>query len=217
MAYTINKTDGSILTTIADGTIDTTTNLSLFGKNYAGYGEPLNENLVGLLENFANTTANAPTKAIKGQLFYDTTLNQMQVYNGSAFKAVSGSIVSTSEPSTGSQGDLWYDSTNEQIHVYTGSSWVLVGPAATAGAGVSGSIVKVITDNTGTDRVVLQLTTSDTIVGMVSSVEFTPQSAISGYSVIKKVSHLAQMSPQTNSKAHQQILMHWVEFLPQVS
>jgi hypothetical protein len=186
MAYTINKTDGSILTTIADGTIDTTTNLSLFGKNYAGYGEPLNENLVGLLENFANTTANAPTKAIKGQLFYDTTLNQMQVYNGSAFKAVSGSIVSTSEPSTGSQGDLWYDSTNEQIHGYTGSSWVLVGPAATAGAGVSGSIVKVITDNTGTDRVVLQLTTSDTIVGMVSSVEFTPQSAISGYSVIKK-------------------------------
>jgi hypothetical protein len=186
MAYTINKTDGTILTTVSDGTLDTTTNLSLFGKNYAGYGEALNENQVKLLENFANTTANAPNKAIKGQLFYDTTLNQMQVYNGTAFKAVSGSIISTSEPSTGAQGDLWYDSTNEQLYVYTSTQWVLVGPAATAGAGVSGGIVQVITDDTGTDRVVIQLTTSDTIVAIVSAVEFTPQTAISGFATIYK-------------------------------
>jgi len=186
MAYTINKTDGTVLTTVSDGTLDTTTNLSLFGKNYAGYGEALNENQVKLLENFANTTANAPGKAIKGQLFYDTTLNQLQVYNGTAFKAVSGSIISGSQPSTGAQGDLWYDSTNEQLYVYTGSQWLLVGPAATAGAGVSGSIVKVITDDTGTDRVVLQLTTSDSIVAMVSAVEFTPQTSISGFATVKK-------------------------------
>lgn len=186
MAYTINKTDGTVLTTVSDGTLDTTTNLSLFGKNYAGYGEALNENQVKLLENFANTTSNAPAKAIKGQLFYDTTLNQLQVYNGTAFKAVSGSIISGSQPSTGAQGDLWYDSTNEQLYVYTGSQWLLVGPAATAGAGVSGSIVKVITDDTGTDRVVLQLTTSDSIVAMVSAVEFTPQTSISGFATVKK-------------------------------
>lgn len=186
MAYTINKTDGTVLTTIADGTLDTTTDISLFGKNYAGYGEPLNENLVKILENFANTTANAPAKAIKGQLFYDTTLNQMQVYNGSAFKAVSGAIISATEPSTGAQGDLWYDSINEQLQVYTGSSWVLVGPAATAGAGVSGAIVAVITDNTGVDRVVIQNTVSDTIVSMISSLEFTPQSSISGFPIIYK-------------------------------
>ena len=186
MAYTINKTDGTVLTTVADGTLDTTTNLSLFGKNYAGYGEALNENQVKLLENFANTTANAPNKAIKGQLFYDTTLNQLQVYNGSSFKAVSGSIVKTSAPTVGAQGDLWYDSANEQLHVYTGSDWVLVGPAATAGAGVSGGIVQVITDDTGTDRVVIQLMTSDSIVAMVSAVEFIPQSAISGFATVYK-------------------------------
>ena len=125
MAYTINKTDGTVLTTVSDGTLDTTTNLSLFGKNYAGYGEALNENQVKLLENFANTTSNAPNKAIKGQCFYDTTLNQLQVYNGTAFKAVSGSIVSGSQPSIGAQGDLWYDSTNEQLYVYR--KMVLIG------------------------------------------------------------------------------------------
>ena len=53
MAYTILKTDGTTLTTIADGTRDTTTSLSLAGPNFVGYGQYLNENLVYLLENFA--------------------------------------------------------------------------------------------------------------------------------------------------------------------
>ena len=50
MAYTVNKTNGSVLATVSDGTIDTTTDLVLVGKNYAGYGEFLNENYVKLLE-----------------------------------------------------------------------------------------------------------------------------------------------------------------------
>ena len=118
MAFTINKTDGTILGTIQDGTLDQTTNLSLFGKNYAGYGELLNENFVKVLENFANTTANAPDKPITGQLFYDTTVKQIQVYDGSAFKAASGSIVSASEPANGAEGDLWYDASNQQNRRY---------------------------------------------------------------------------------------------------
>ena len=46
MAYTINLTDGTIFATVADGTIDTTSSLTLVGKNYAGYGEFLNENYI---------------------------------------------------------------------------------------------------------------------------------------------------------------------------
>ena len=59
MAYTVNKTDGTILATVADGTINTTTDLTLIGKNYAGYGEFFNENLIKLLENFSNSSAPA--------------------------------------------------------------------------------------------------------------------------------------------------------------
>ena len=56
MAYKINNTFGTLLVTLADGTIDTTTtDLTLIGKGYAGFGERLNENLVKLLENFNNT------------------------------------------------------------------------------------------------------------------------------------------------------------------
>ena len=47
MAYTINNTLGATLVTLADGTIDTTTtDLTLIGKGYAGFGERLNENFI---------------------------------------------------------------------------------------------------------------------------------------------------------------------------
>ena len=186
MAFTINKTDGTTLVTIADGTLDQTTSLSLFGKNYAGYGELLNENQVKLLENFANTTDNAPANPIRGQLFYDTTLKQIQVYDGTAFKSASGSIVSTTEPTIGATGDLWFDSTNEQIYVYNGTNWVLVGPIASSGAGTTGSISSSIIDTTGVARSVIQSLVNDTIVSITSSVAFTPQEAISGFVTIEK-------------------------------
>ena len=99
MAYAINKTDGTVVATVADGTLDTaSSSLSLIGKNYAGYGEVLNENQIKLLENFANTSSNTPTSPLQGQIWYNTTANQLQVYNGSSFKSVSGANVSSTEP-----------------------------------------------------------------------------------------------------------------------
>ena len=53
MAYIINLTNGTQLTSVEDGTIDPSTTLKLVGKNYAGYGEIQNENFVHLLENFS--------------------------------------------------------------------------------------------------------------------------------------------------------------------
>ena len=51
MAYSINKSDGTVVATVADGTLDTTSSsLSLIGKNYAGYGEVLNENQIKMVE-----------------------------------------------------------------------------------------------------------------------------------------------------------------------
>ena len=183
MAYTINKTDGSVLTTISDGTLDETTNLKLIGQGYSNYGEAQNENFVALLENFANTTVNAPSKPILGQLFYDSTQSQIQVYDGTAFKAVSGCIVSATTPSTGSTGDLWLETGTSQVYVYTGSAWSLVGPER---FGTTGAIVTTITDSTGIDRLVIELLVESTKVGMISSVEFTPQATITGFATVKK-------------------------------
>jgi hypothetical protein len=84
MAYEVNKFNGVFLTSVADGTIDTNTDLRLVGKNYAGYGEVQNENFVHLLENFANTTA--PPKAITGQIWFDTAIKKLKFYDGAKFK-----------------------------------------------------------------------------------------------------------------------------------
>ena len=184
MAYTVNKTDGTILSTVADGTIDTTTDLTLLGKNYAGYGEFFNENLVKLLENFANSSA--PSSPVAGQMWWDKTNNLLKVYTGSAFKTVSSSTASGSTPSSSVTGDLWWDTTNGQLKVYNGSSFTTIGPSFTSGTGTSGAIVATITDNAAADHVVVQLFTNNTIVGIVSKdATFTPQSAISGFATIK--------------------------------
>jgi len=71
MAYTIVKSDGTVLTTIADGTINTTsTSLGLPGRNYAGYGQSLDTNFVHAMENFADSTP--PANPLRGQLWYNT-------------------------------------------------------------------------------------------------------------------------------------------------
>lgn len=78
MAYTIVKSDGVVLTTIADGTINTTsTSLGLPGRNYAGYGQSLDTNFVHVMENFADGTP--PPNPLRGQLWYNTSANTLYI------------------------------------------------------------------------------------------------------------------------------------------
>jgi tRNA A37 methylthiotransferase MiaB len=73
MSYTILKSNGEQLTQIVDGQIDqTTTDLTLIGKNASSYGTYYNENLVRLLENFSNTES--PSNPITGQLWFDLSV-----------------------------------------------------------------------------------------------------------------------------------------------
>ena len=175
MAYKINNTFGTLLVTLADGTIDVaTTDLTLIGKGYAGFGEKLNENLVKLLENFNNTTA--PSNKVQGQLWYDKTNNQLNVYTGSKFKPVGSTANSASAPTNAVLGDMWFDTTNTQLYVYTGSAWTLIGPTTVAGSGVTQVITETPEDNTGVKRSILKLVTNDTVVGVVSNLAFTPSS-----------------------------------------
>ena len=183
MSYTINLTDGTIFAVVADGTINTDSSQTLVGKNYAGYGEFLDENFVRLLENAANTSA--PGAPLTGQLWYDKTNNIIKVYNGTLFKSISGAIASTSEPSSNVAGDLWFDTTNDQLKVYNGSSFITIGPSFTSGEGTSGAIVTTITDNSASDHVVVQMFVNNVIVSIFSKdATFTPASAISGFATI---------------------------------
>ena len=175
MAYKLNNTFGTLLVTLPDGTIDvSTTDLTLIGKGYAGFGEKLNENLIKLLENFNNTTA--PTNKQQGQLWYDKTNNQINVYTGTKWKPVGSTTNSATQPANAVQGDMWFDTANTQLYVYTGSAWTLIGPTTVAGSGVTQVVAEVAPDNTGVNQSYLKLVANDSVVGVVSDRAFTPSS-----------------------------------------
>jgi hypothetical protein len=180
MSYTITLTDNTIFAVIPDGTINNDSSMTLVGKNYAGYGQFINDDIIRLLENGSDTTA--PGDPLTGQLWWDQTTDTMKVYNGTVFKVISGATASASAPSSNVAGDLWYDSTNAQLNVYSGSAFILVGPAYTAGTGVTGAIPATITDTDSVSHVVVKLYVEDATVGIVSKdASFDPQIAIPGF------------------------------------
>ena len=184
MSYTINLTDGALFATIADGTINTSSSMTLVGKNYAGYGQFLDTNFIHLLENASNTTA--PGAPLTGQLWWDSGNGLMKVYTGTTWKTISSATSSSTAPSNNVTGDLWYDTVNQQLNVWTGTAWLLVGPQFTAGQGTTGAIAATITDGTSVAHTVIELYVNDTIVGIVSKdATFTPAVAISGFTTVR--------------------------------
>ena len=182
MAYTINKTDGSVVTTITDGTVDNTTSIQLFGKSFSGFGEGLNENLVKLLENAASTSA--PSSPLTGELWFDTNTSQLKVYDGSSFKPTGAAKSQASAPTSPSAGDLWHDSTNDQLYVYTGSAFLLVGPIFTAGQTLSGFQIETLASSGG-NKVVASMYAGNTRVAILSKETFTPTVTQTGFASIK--------------------------------
>jgi hypothetical protein len=177
MAYTINLTDGNVFATIADGTVNTSSSMILVGKNYAGYGEFLDENFIHLLENGSNTTA--PSAPLTGQLWWDKTNSLLKVYNGTIFKTISAATSSASQPTSNVQGDLWYDTVNQQVKVYTGAAFIVVGPAFSSTQGTSGAIPETINDSSASPHFVTSLYVNNTRVAIVSKdATFTPASPI---------------------------------------
>ena len=182
MAYTINKTDGTVVATITDGTVDNTTSLQLFGKSYSGFGEGLNENLVKLLENTASTSA--PTAPLRGQVWFDTSTNQLKVYDGTSFKPSGGAKAQSTEPTSASAGDLWTDTDDDQLYVYTGSAWLLVGPVYTSGQTLSGWKIETLASSGG-NKVVSSMYAGNTRVAILSKETFTPTATQTGFASIK--------------------------------
>jgi hypothetical protein len=129
MPYNINKYDGTLAAIVEDGTVDNTLDIRLIGRNYAGYGEVQNENLVHLLENFASGTE--PPRKITGQIWYDTRIKKLKFFDGNKFKSAGGTEIGDLKPSGLSVGDFWYNTETNQLYSCSGDdSFVLIGPQA---------------------------------------------------------------------------------------
>lgn len=180
MAYQINKTDGTIVATVADGQIDQlSTDLTLIGKNYSGFGEALNENLIKLLENFASTTR--PTHPIRGQIWFDVSELKLKVYSGTGFQPVSSATISNTQPSNLGVGDLWFNDVDRQLYFFDGTNTILLAPSYSASQGVSGLKVASILDTLNQTRVVTYLYNNGILLGIFAKDTFTPKNAIEGF------------------------------------
>lgn len=186
MAYIINRYNGTILTTVEDGTINQTTELKFVGKNYAGYGEIQNENILFLLENFANSSA--PTRPISGMLWYDSASGKIKVYDGSRWKTTGGAEVSTTAPQLGNEGDIYWNSSTNQMYARSAANeWILVGPQS-AGSGITQMKSLTLLDTLSVSHAIIAATIEDEVIYIISPDEFTIASvdAIPGFTLVKK-------------------------------
>lgn len=180
MAYSINKTDGTILASVPDGQIDQlSSDITLIGKNYSGFGEVLNENFVKMLENFANSSR--PERPVRGQIWFDTTESKLKVYTGIAFVPVSSATISRTQPVTLGVGDLWFNDVDRQLYFFDGTTPILLGPSFSASQGKSGLEVQTVLDLNNISRVITLLYTGGTLLGIFSKDQFIPKISIQGF------------------------------------
>lgn len=103
VTYQIFLSSGTFLAAIPEDSINTTaTSLQLFGRGLTEYGERLQNNLVHLLENFADSSP--PSNPLVGQLWYDTQVGAIKVFSGVSFEdlkqVANGSITNDSISTT---------------------------------------------------------------------------------------------------------------------
>ena len=181
MSYKLNKSDGELLVELADGIIDTTTtDLTLIGKNYSGFGESVNENFIKMIENFAGTAV--PGNPLTGQLWYDSGEARLKLYDGTTFRTAGGPIVSNTRPNMVA-GDIWIDNANNKMYFFDGTDLVLVGPEYDAGQGQTGFEVASVIDISARERVVLKIWIGGTLFGVITKEEFrlSGDNKISGF------------------------------------
>ena len=169
MSYIINRYSGSQLTVIDDATLDTSTSITLVGRNYTGYGEVQNENFLFLLENFSNRLA--PSRPISGQLWYDSANQRLNIYNGDTWRSAASADVSDTAPAA-TPGAIWLDTSSDQLYVYN-NQWNLIGPEAIGGFGATKLESVKIKDTLNIDRPVILIKINDVVQGIIADSAFT--------------------------------------------
>jgi hypothetical protein len=172
MSYTITHYNGTLLTTVADGTVDTSTDLTLIGKNYAGYGQAQNDNFVWLLENFANTTQ--PPHPMAGQIWFDSTpgATKLKFFDGVNWRTTGGAAIGPSSPTGLTVGDFWFNTVTNQLFAYTSdpvTPYKLIGPQGVSGAGLTQMQSTTVQDTNGNTHAIIQAIDNNQTIAIISA------------------------------------------------
>ena len=185
MSYIINLPNGQTLGTVLDGTINNTaTSLTLVGRNYSGYGQIIQNDLIALLVNFAYNVS--PSNPNTGQIWYDTGNTVAKVWTGTVWKNLGSCTSQATAPSSTIPGDLWWASVDKQLYCYDGTTpysaagWILVGPGYSVVNGKSGALWEEIDGND-----VVSIYLNGTRTAIISTAVFTPTTPITGFSALQ--------------------------------
>ena len=194
MSYTLSLTDNTPLLVLADGKVDVdSTSISLIGKNVSNFGDAQNENFLHMLEHFSNVSQ-PKGDLLKGQIWYNKSDRVLRpaFYDGIAWRPMAVLLYSNTSTDTlinGSgkdyaanrQGDLWFDSINRQLHIVTdstsGTVTTLIGPESVNGFATSKFESVKMVDISGNTYPVMHMTLNGEVLGMISGVSFTPNTA----------------------------------------
>ena len=188
MPYTIYKTNGVKLTTIEDGKLNLTTDLQLVGKNYAGYGQVVNDNLVKLLENFSNGTA--PSKPLIGQIWYDSFNKKLKIYNGTKWNQHLPTTVSAIRPIDLADNEFWFDSVNFKLYLKHGDTFRLIGPGGSSSTSAAAGSTLTTTEvmaNTLVTYNIIKLKIGEATVAVISDQTFEVDIGDPTYPEIAKI------------------------------
>jgi Chaperone of endosialidase len=180
MSYNVKNTRGNLLAVVQDGSLDRSSSLRLVGIGYSAYSEIIAEDLVQLLENFANDLS--PLNPVEGQLWYSTKNTQLYVYSG-GFRTINNVVVNDTRPALYNQtGDFWYDNSNKQLKVYDAqiSDYRPLAPAYTLFQGKSGQEVIDIPDNTGINHTITTIYNNSQLIGAYCFEPFTLLTPLGG-------------------------------------
>jgi len=210
MTYQVNFTEATNpakpAISVEDGVLNTQTNLTFVGKNYAGYAKYIAENFLHLLENFARNTPpgtlSGEGSPVEGQLWYDNTsgVNLLKIYDGAEWtsagavkKLATAPIAANSNP-----GDLWVNTATAQLYVFSGSNWLLVGPQFSSGK-LTGPVVDTIIDTANVTHNVIGFYANDSLMAIISKETFTPKSTVTGFATINQGFNLSSVDSTNTS------------------
>ena len=191
MVYIINNYNGSQLVGINDKTVNNTaTSLRLPGRDYKPYGEVVVENLVWMLQHFNGATP--PLNPIQGQVWYDSSNQELKVWNGGSWINTGKTITGTQFPPVAQVGQLFYNLSKKQLFVYDNTAtWQLLSPMGASdlsdpapGAEISFTDTQVfkVADENGTDHSIIRMSVQGNVIAVWSGESFiTISGAIPGF------------------------------------
>ena len=187
MPYSIDRYNGTTIAVVEDGTIDTTLDVKLIGKNYAGYGEAQNENLVHMLEHFSSPSQ--PPRPLSGQIWYDSGTKKLKFYDNSKWRTTGGSEIAATAPTGLTVGDFWWDTANNQLYAWDGAAFELIGPQAAANSGTTQMRSRSVRGTDTVSYAIIEAIVDEQTIYIISSSTFTLDPAtnpITGFSAIKE-------------------------------